>query len=604
MPNIEQYDSEVSPEATINTERASGISGVGSGLQAFGQGVETLGKGLTEFQSRKEIAQNYKGISDTQTNAVAQIKNLNKSLSDEEITQFMAQNFETPIQNMRDNTLTATGSDTLEKQSDYTKKYVFGALLAKNSVLKSAEIDAGAQDIAQKQGQLLMENPSAATFDHANTIYSNYVNDSMSPVKGSAESQMVLKKQQNTWALNWFSGVLDKQGPEAAQKLKDSGQLDNYLGYGKQNGKKDDDVWMDGQIAMGRKAVQAQQAQAEMARKKAQAVKDTALEDTFLRGLVPQDPNDPNPIPPTTAKAILSSDISDPGKKMALVRFVEAQAKGTDATDPALFNRLQQRIHLPDNDHDQLNNMQELQKYAGNGLGSAKFAQLRKEMLDRTTDSGNNEAKLKQSVLQTAKDTLIQTTMGIKDPNQEMNYYAASEALNNAYSQGRQRGLTPEQLTVPYIGGKTNPDYIGHLIPLFKKTPQQAAQEQLNARPGSPVTALSSQDRLTQTLGIKYGVIPSPGPYNPAEIKFQSPNLANTPSPNQPQVTDTNPHPSPTMHEVTTTQSSAIQISSKGEVIKATPPKDVSEVQIGQKWLGRPYLGGPKNKPSSWGPRE
>lgn len=186
---------------------------------------------------------------------------------------------------------------------------------------------------------------------------------------------------------------------------------------------------------------------------------------------------------------ILNADLPafGEGSKKQFLDMLDASVRKDAKSDPATFNSLFSRIHLPDGDPHKIVNENALNQYLGKGLSIESLQKLREEITGNQTEAGKAEAELKKGLLDVAKSTLTRSNplIGLRDPTGDEQLQRYTSWFLDEYKRQREAGKSSQQLLNP-----GSPDYLGSRIRTYARSPQQImddmTQGMLTASPGAP----------------------------------------------------------------------------------------------------------------------
>jgi hypothetical protein len=138
------------------------------------------------------------------------------------------------------------------------------------------------------------------------------------------------------------------------------------------------------------------------------------------------------------------------------------------------------RIHLPDGDPNKITDPAQLYGMVGqaNGLTMAGLKQARDEMAAKGTPDGEAESHMRTEFFKDMHGQVTGTDdgLGIKDPKGEDIYLRAMAAAYKNIDALKAAGKTPAQIYSP-----DSPDYVGKIIPAFKRTLAQRTADMMGA---------------------------------------------------------------------------------------------------------------------------
>lgn len=174
---------------------------------------------------------------------------------------------------------------------------------------------------------------------------------------------------------------------------------------------------------------------------------------------------------PLTVAEVRQSGLDYQGKEHML-EAINKVTRGENATDPAVFDQLFQRINLPAGDPNKLSDDRALLPYLGNGVGFEDIQKLRGEMKGRNTPDGAALADLKKNFFSMAKGQIDTSTFISNDPIGKQKYYEFQQNVISTVDKAVRGGADPLELFNP-----TSKTYLGKLIPQYQRTPTQQMQD-------------------------------------------------------------------------------------------------------------------------------
>lgn len=188
-----------------------------------------------------------------------------------------------------------------------------------------------------------------------------------------------------------------------------------------------------------------------------------------------------------TPQDVLHSNLAPfgSGSKDEFLTMLKA-GSGGGKTDPATFNDLFTRIHLPPGSPGKIANENQLNAYVSSGrLSIEDLNKLRNEVQGNNTSEGESEGLLKKGLFEVAKNTLTRSNplLGIQDPIGEENLQRFNAWFLGEYQKQRESGKTPQQLLSP-----DSPDYLGKRLSSYVRSPQQILQDAIGSASQAPAT--------------------------------------------------------------------------------------------------------------------
>lgn len=289
------------------------------------------------------------------------------------------------------------------------------------------------------------------------------INASVNTGDLTAEQGAMLKKQ---WTASYSEG--------AVQMLPYANQIDLLS---KPKGTVADFLEPDKREEMLQHAILAKHVEEERAlalQKQQEEIQQKAIQNVFLQRMQNNQ---------LTTQDVLSSKLAPfgSGSKEEFLRMLKPTA---DKTDPALFNELFARAHLPDGTTGKLVDENQLNQYVIAGrLSMEDLGKLRGEIVGNKTTDGQSEEKLKEGLYNVAKNTLVHSNalIGLQDPAGEENLQRFTSWFIGEYAKQRAAGKSPQQLLSP-----DSSDYLGTRLQSYVKSPQQIMQSVLQSATQAP----------------------------------------------------------------------------------------------------------------------
>lgn len=272
----------------------------------------------------------------------------------------------------------------------------------------------------------------------------------------SADKQKLVRDTTNDYAKRAVTGWIDVN-PEFALKRLESGEFDDKINA--------EDLlalrsMAEREIREDEKVARDIEALAEKREKEAQE----ATKQDFLERAEPDAEN------PLTRKEVLRSNLDAAGQEHYLKVLDDRAKPKPAATNPAVFNELFRRVHLPKDHPDHIDSDEELQdNFAGGNLSFADFKQLRAERVAATKDPATTTAK--KTFLAAMKSNITGTTIFGRDHIGDEQYHKFTLAYLKEAERLMEEGVPEIDLYTP--GSKS---YLGGLAEAFTRTPAEIAQ--------------------------------------------------------------------------------------------------------------------------------
>lgn len=165
---------------------------------------------------------------------------------------------------------------------------------------------------------------------------------------------------------------------------------------------------------------------------------------------------------------IRSNTTLDASQREHWYNAIQSQTQKQDRTDPAVFNDLYARTHLPDNDPRKITDPDDLTQYMGKGISFADVKKLQGEVKGR----GTPDAELLTQFKSMAKSQISGSSLIAKDPDGDKSYYMWNSYVDNVIAQKQKEGVSLHQLLDP-----SDRNYIGTTINRFVRNPQQQMKD-------------------------------------------------------------------------------------------------------------------------------
>lgn len=454
----------------MQTRRISGDD-LGAGLNReiarTGAVVQELGDTVYKSEERRETTEAAVQLSE----AHAQFTNdLNKQLQEGTIDseQFM-QSYDERMGELSGNFATVGGQDYFQKASTSLRSNFQVSTMQAQAEIAGTKAIVGYQQTQKNLTSGIMNDPSS--YNVALQMSHDYLDTLVKQGLPAKEAEKLKSMSQTELAKSAVRGWANLD-PEDAKAQLDQGLWDQSF---------DGDVkkQMQGEIstAINAKRIEQERIKAELEKAKVEGQKVT--QNDFLAKMAKGK---------LSTKDILNSNLEPfgSGSKQQFMNMIEESTKGASIKmDPSTFTNLFQRIHLPDGDPNKLINENELNQFLNKGLTLENINQLRGEMQGKNTQAGDVESRMKNQLMEIAKQKLSKTNLAIgrKDPDGELQYAKFLQHFQEQYDSGRKSGKSAISLLSP-----ESPDYLGKSISTFTKTPAQILRGTINSfRPSKAV---------------------------------------------------------------------------------------------------------------------
>ena len=480
MPIFRNYTAQTSPAGAPQGRAGSSVDFGGESGEAMEragrQGMQTS-QSLLEAQERRDVLQQHRDAAQVRLRISEQLEEMRQSgdpIGDK--AQELLEKELSPLQEAR---TTRRGRLMAQQQSSVIAGEMLAVAREYDASLAGEQAESAVKEAQEANGILLQKNP---------TLFENILAEHKLMVESlnvqDAVKDALLQDANRTAAINAARGVIRLSPSTAKEVIEQQGKFDAYL-------TPDDRKQLLGEIDT---AERAQRIEQERLKKQAKAQEAAALEDTqndllsdFAQGGL-------------TTEQILNSNLKPFGSGsksqfLAMVNRANEEPEEGFKTDPALFQQLWSRIHLPDGHPNKLTDENELNAYFGNGLTVSDVNTLRTEVQGGKTIEGSVENELKDNVATIAKNRLTKSNpiTGIQDPIGDTQYQKFMTFYLQEYQRQINKGKSPIELTDP-----NSPDYLGRYIEDYARSPTQILRDLVRFNTDDQVEATPAPEGVTQ----------------------------------------------------------------------------------------------------------
>lgn len=473
MPVIRQYQSQIREQGPVQFAEATADQFGAQTSRAVGQLAQGVGQFTEALAKREEQTE----ISDL--NAKMTKFNADSSIELQEIIRTAKPGDTKPFEQYQekiDQGLSELGQNYSSKAArNYftTTSAQIKAQMSKTSAAGQAELAGikGVQDYQDSRNNLssaLLSDPSSYELQsqlHTQGIQ-NLVDQGLLP---QAKADELKQDGEAALAKAAIRGWANLDPDYAKKKLKD-GAFDKQLGA---EGK----VQLYGEVEQ---SIRAKEIEGERLKRKQEEIDKQNRMNTqndFLSKMVKNE---------LTADDILKSNLEafGSGSKEQFLQLMKAQNQSDRLkTDASVMVNIFDKINLPDGDPNKITDENELNKYLGNGLSFTDLQRLRGEIQGKGTQAGGVEADLKKGLMNIAKGQLTKSNplTGVMDPEGDSNYQRFMVFFLDEYKKQKEAGKSPQELLNP-----ESKDYLGKIIPQYKRTPQEVMRSMVNQMKQTP----------------------------------------------------------------------------------------------------------------------
>jgi hypothetical protein len=458
MPQIKEYNQRVEAAGPVQTRRMNGEDFGASTFEALskvGQSVVGVGDMMAKKQEQDEI--NDAAVRIAQTHA-DYTNTLNEQLKNGSIdSQEFMKKYDEHMGEISGNYTTTAGRQFFDKANAQLRSNFLITAVHGQSEVAGDKALVSYTDMQKNLSSGIMNDPSS--FEHASAINQAYLDTQVSSGKMDAGVAGKLKSQGDTELAKSAIRGWAQLDPDEAKKQLDSGKWDTHI-----DGDVKKQLYGEVTIAANAKRIEQERLKTEAEKAKTEGQKIT--QNDFLSRM------EANQL---TAKDILNSNL-DPvgsGSKKEFLNMLQTNQKEGLKTDPAVYNSLFQKIHLPDGDPNKITDENDLNQYFGKGVNMEALNQLRGEFQGKHTMQGEIETTMEKQLMKTAEAKLTKSNpmLGIKDPDGEENLARFTMYYQQKKQEFRKAGKSISGLLNP-----DSPDYIGKDLTTFVKTPQEIMQ--------------------------------------------------------------------------------------------------------------------------------
>lgn len=492
MPKITAYETRTRGMGPVETRRLrpGDFAAQGQAMSGFGEALGEVGDLIQKRAEQTEVSDLAAKMAQTQSDMTIGLQEQLRTAEpgDTTIAQNFLEKFDERMGQMSEGISTGAGRNYFKQTSASMRGHFATGAVAGQVDLAGVKARQDYEVSINALSSSTLTDPSA--FEHAREMHKNHLGNLVAtgglPTKAAAEllthgDAQIAKSAVRGWI---------KLNPKEAEKQLKGGQWDAYF-MGEEKAQLFGEVDQE---------IRGRELEAEHRRKEFERVQKEAqqkVQNEFLGKL-----NQGQLAP----KDILDSDLEafGSGSKDQFLRMLQSEdTSPLKKTDPSLYIKLWDRVHLPDGDPEKITDDNMLNEYAGRGLKVSDIIQLRQEIAGRKTQEGVAEADMKAQLFSFARARLVKPdAFGLTDPIGEENFLRFKDYFYTEYAAGRAKGKSHRELLSP-----DSPDYVGKGLNMYVRTPEQIINEMAN-RIRKPTKAQAPE---TAPAGAAPTPTPAPG---------------------------------------------------------------------------------------------
>lgn len=489
MPQIKDYNRDISAQVGINTRSAApgdfgheGVSALGQGVQAGGVRVAEMARIQNQRKAAAEVTRIDMDMSRAQAELTVQLRDMAMKWKPEDGN--MVEGFQEVVRKRMEGIGYAEDGTHL-----YETEAGFQNYQRKSSELSGRFLVAAAETESHVLGQQVVTDHVKFVDDLANMAQLNpgnydtikgMVHDTIDNPNGryaviSHPKREELKQMAvSSIARSSVEGAI-RTAPVAALADLESGRLSKDL--------KDTDytqLLKSAKVAVHALDVDRDRAYREEERQRVRTARE--ISNKLLTKLAAHDADPTNP--PLTAQDLIDSSLGkyDDNGFQSLLAVLHARSKEHDGaeikTDPTAFFDLFNRIHAAPGDKRRLTDELEIQNAFGtrHKLSFTDMTRLRKEFQEARTPEGERLSVTKREALDGLKTQITKSNMlmGKIDQDGDYQFYLYHQYINRKIDEYRAAKKDPHTLF-----DSSNPEWIGRpeVLGQFRKTMQQSIKD-------------------------------------------------------------------------------------------------------------------------------
>ncbi len=464
MGQIKQYLNRSEVTGAIDPRRADpdAFGALGKGVAELGGAISGVGDMLNKREEQQELSDLHAKMSETHAQFTNEWQETLRTADpgDTTIAQKFNEKFTQRMDELGEGLGTRGGRLYFQKASADLKGHFLTSAMAGQAELAGVKAKIDFTKAVQSQSSSLMNDPSS--FDMVLKMQGegvdNLVNSGLLPRAKAEELKLSGQQELAKSAVRGWA----KLNPEEAKAQLNGGKWDNYF-----DGDVKKQLLGEADQEIRGKEIEAERARAEQRR--ALEEKRKALQNDFLVKM-----NDGK----LSAKEILNSNLDafGSGSKEQFLQMMKVKNEDRALkTDGEVYSNLFNRIHAPDNDPKKIKDVNELNKFVGNGITFSSLNQLRDEFEGKNTPEGQLVATMRKELTDAAGAKFMKKgAFGVRDPKGVDLQLQFHEFIAVKEREQRKAGKPLMDLY-----RADSPDYIGNALnsPQFQRSPIDVARD-------------------------------------------------------------------------------------------------------------------------------
>lgn len=472
MPRIDEPNFQSNVQGPVGQEKANaGDFGSGAAWEKFGESTTTAGALLQRRQQQIEVSDLNASLSGLHAEAQ---KDWDQSLStakpgDQSFADDFMERLDNKLSEAGENISTRVGQQYFNDAAAKMREHFAQRSNLGQANLASRHAVNNATQAHNQRSADLIQNPDS--FDVQNGQEQDAL-DAMwasGSFRGNKDVYEKLKKDFSAdLAVNAIRGWIEDDPNDAKDQLQ-NGEWNDILGG-------DGVHKMLGEANAGIRAQKIDGNNQRIADKLAEHDKWEKINQTVLESFVNKN---------LTAKDVLALDLPTEGPlgKNYWINKIEQQNtnQGKMPRDHSIYTNVLHQILLPQDDPSRVKNAADIYKIVDHGIDANDASQLINVLNGRHTPDGEDEARMKKTLLDTTKKMFgeIDQFGVFKDPYAGLAYQGFESAFLDEYKKQKEKGVYFRDLL-----SQKSKSYLGDMYQDYLRTPVQVQQDILNRRKG------------------------------------------------------------------------------------------------------------------------
>lgn len=460
MPQIRSYESQVAPvgpirqapnvEANVQTARAT---------QQLGGAAVNLGETIQKYADMENVTELSKEISRVKADFTNKWQEALKTAdpNDKEFATRFMNEYRTAVDEVGSQVRGVAGQRFYDQAVGEMDAHFSTTVAATSAELAANRAKLNVDETISNLSASLQNSPSDFSSDLATfnaSVDGLYQAGALSNLQADQLRFHGQKKLVEGAVRGWI-----RVDPVAAHKDLTDGKWDKYV---------DSDLkkQLIGEAGTEQAARRAEDARLKALEKQEKEAAEQATAKDFLERMT----KNPNSV---SAMEIVRSNMSEEKTRIYL-NLLETSSKNEIKKNPTLFVELLNRIRLPEGAKDKINNDDQLYEYVKpGGIPIEDAEKLISVFNHRKTTAGALERGLEDKFYAMAHKQISDSIVGkSNDPTGEDKYYQFFALSQQTIDQYRKQGKPITNLFDP-----KHPDYLGNMIPQFKRSPNEQVQD-------------------------------------------------------------------------------------------------------------------------------